>query len=108
MCRGIDELAARSAYEYALRAAWAAAAGVRRASCGALNHDLLALSDAIGDLDERVVLKSCLDRTARRLSVVANHLDHLLTALAAYRAERHDQDIVLLVDGDGRRSRQAR
>src|SRR5919199_1802751 len=72
---------ARSARPTASRAAIARA----RAACGrALDEDLLAFLQTVGDLDQLLVLDARLDRAGARFAVLADHLDHLLAPLAAH------------------------
>ena len=74
----------------------------RRAGGGALDHELIALFQPIGDLDERVALHAGGDHAGHWLAVFAHDLDDLLAALAAHRPQRRDQHVVLFVDDDRR------
>src|SRR4051812_23507047 len=81
-----------------------AARRVRRAGRGAADHDLIAFGQAVSNLHELFVLDAGLDGLLDGLALGPDDVDNLFAARAAHRAQRDDEDVVLLVDDDVRRS----
>src|SRR5260370_40186087 len=105
----IDGLPSRSANKDAVRSAAARhtrPAAVRYARRGALDHDLVALLQTVGDFDELIVLYARLDHARRGLAGISGEVDYLVTSLAPHRPQRDDEHVVLFVDGDRRRGSQ--